>query len=159
LNAATGLANYMLPLRSGEALRLWWLARRGRQPAAAGLGFIVADHAFDLGGVTAVLAAGTVLKATGSSQLPALPALFGRPTSGPGCTGRNRRRRLARPEVGGVRTLAAGGSALLGRCGSPTQPGLLGRPRLHVWAAPGGDAGRLRGGRRPRRTCVRAALC
>ena len=75
INAATGLANYMLPLRTGEALRLWWLTRRGRQPAAAGLGLIVADHAFDLGGVTAVLAAGTVLKATGGSQLPALPAL------------------------------------------------------------------------------------
>lgn len=74
INAATGLANYMLPLRTGEALRLWWLAKRGRQPAAAGLGLIVADHAFDLGGVTAVLAAGTVLKATGGSQLPALPA-------------------------------------------------------------------------------------
>jgi len=76
VNAATGLANYVLPFRTGEGLRLWWLAKRQRQPAAAALGLIVADHAFDLGGVTAVLGAGTVLKATAAdSQLPALPAL------------------------------------------------------------------------------------
>src|SRR5215467_3989051 len=76
VNAATGLANYVLPFRTGEGLRLWWLAKRQRQPAAAALGLIVADHAFDLGGVTAVLGAGTVLKATATgSQLPALPAL------------------------------------------------------------------------------------
>ena len=76
VNAATGLANYVLPFRTGEGLRLWWLAKRQRQPAAAALGLIVADHAFDLGGVTAVLGAGTILKATATdSQLPALPAL------------------------------------------------------------------------------------
>ncbi|HKF16349.1 MAG TPA: lysylphosphatidylglycerol synthase transmembrane domain-containing protein [Candidatus Dormibacteraeota bacterium] len=76
VNAATGLANYVLPFRTGEGLRLWWLAKRQRQPPAAALGLIVADHAFDLGGVTAVLGAGTVLKATATdSQLPALPAL------------------------------------------------------------------------------------
>ena len=76
VNAATALANYLLPFRSGEGLRLWWLAKRQRQPAGAALGLIVADHAFDLGGITAVLAAGTVLKATATdSQLPALPAL------------------------------------------------------------------------------------
>jgi len=76
VNAATGLANYVLPFRSGEGLRLWWLAKRQRQPAAAALGLIVADHAFDLGGIIAVLAAGTVLKATAAdTQLPALPAL------------------------------------------------------------------------------------
>ena len=76
VNAATALANYLLPFRSGEGLRLWWLAKRQRQPASAALGLIVADHAFDLGGITAVLAAGTVLKATAAdNQLPALPAL------------------------------------------------------------------------------------
>lgn len=76
VNAATGLANYVLPFRTGEGLRLWWLAKRQRQPAAAALGLIVTDHAFDLGGVIAVLGAGTVLKATATdSQLPALPAL------------------------------------------------------------------------------------
>jgi uncharacterized protein (TIRG00374 family) len=77
VNLATQLANYALPLRSGEALRLWWLAKRRRQPAAAALGLIVADHAFDLGGVAAVLGAGTLLKATAAdTQLPALPALL-----------------------------------------------------------------------------------
>ncbi|HEY7202058.1 MAG TPA: lysylphosphatidylglycerol synthase transmembrane domain-containing protein [Candidatus Dormibacteraeota bacterium] len=77
INLATQLANYALPLRSGEALRLWWLSRRRRQPAAAALGLIVADHAFDLGGVAAVLGAGAVLRATAAdTQLPALPALL-----------------------------------------------------------------------------------
>src|SRR5262245_32367575 len=55
INLATQLANYVLPLRAGEALRLWWLAKQREQPAAAALGLIVTDHAFDLGGVTAVL--------------------------------------------------------------------------------------------------------
>jgi glycosyltransferase 2 family protein len=77
INLATQLVNYALPLRSGEALRLWWLAKRRRQPAAAALGLIVADHAFDLGGVAAVLSAGTLLRATAAdTRLPALPALL-----------------------------------------------------------------------------------
>ncbi len=77
INLATQLANYVLPLRAGEALRLWWLAHRRRQPAAAALGLIVTDHAFDLGGVTAVLGAGTLLKLTAvDRQLPSLPTLL-----------------------------------------------------------------------------------
>ncbi len=77
INLATQLANYVLPLRAGEGLRLWWLAKRRHQPAAAALGLIVTDHAFDLGGVTAVLGAGTLLKwSAADTQLPALPALL-----------------------------------------------------------------------------------
>lgn len=77
INLATQLANYALPLRTGEALRLWWLAKRRHQPAAASLGLIVADHAFDLGGVAAVLGVGALLRATAfDTQLPALPALL-----------------------------------------------------------------------------------
>jgi uncharacterized protein (TIRG00374 family) len=77
INLATQLANYVLPLRSGEALRLWWLAKRRHQPAAAALGLIVTDHAFDLVGVIVVLGAGTLLRATAAdTQLPALPALL-----------------------------------------------------------------------------------
>ena len=77
VNLATQLANYVLPLRCGEALRLWWLAKRRHQPSAAALGLIVTDHAFDLGGVTAVLGAGTILKATAADPLlPSLPALL-----------------------------------------------------------------------------------
>lgn len=77
INLATQLVNYALPLRSGEALRLWWLANRRRQPAAAALGLIVADHTFDLGGVAAVLGAGTLLRVTAAdTRLPALPALL-----------------------------------------------------------------------------------
>jgi uncharacterized protein (TIRG00374 family) len=77
INLATQLANYVLPLRAGEALRLWWLAKQREQPAAAAMGLIVTDHAFDLCGVTAVLGAGTLLKWTSTdTQLPALPALL-----------------------------------------------------------------------------------
>lgn len=77
INLATQLANYILPLRAGEALRLWWLAKRRSQPGASALGLIVTDHAFDLGGVTAVLGAGALLKATAADpQLPSLPALL-----------------------------------------------------------------------------------
>src|SRR2546421_1123866 len=77
INLATQLANYLLPLRAGEALRLWWLAKRRHQPAVASIGLIVTDHAFDLGGVTAVLGAGTLLKLLApDTRLPALPALL-----------------------------------------------------------------------------------
>jgi uncharacterized protein (TIRG00374 family) len=77
INLATQLGNYVLPLRAGEALRLWWLAKRRHQPAGAALGLIVTDHAFDLGGVTAVLGAGTLLKwSAADTQLPSLPALL-----------------------------------------------------------------------------------
>jgi uncharacterized protein (TIRG00374 family) len=77
INLATQLLNYLLPFRAGEALRLWWLATRRAQPAAASVGLIVTDHAFDLGGVTAVLGAGTLLKLLApDSRLPALPALL-----------------------------------------------------------------------------------
>ncbi len=73
VNAATQLVNYAVPFRAGEALRLWWLVRRGGQSAAVGLGVIVVDHAFDLGGVAAVLSAGTLLKLTAADT--ALPSL------------------------------------------------------------------------------------
>ncbi|HLH68154.1 MAG TPA: lysylphosphatidylglycerol synthase transmembrane domain-containing protein [Candidatus Dormibacteraeota bacterium] len=73
VNAATQLVNYALPFRAGEALRLWWLVKRGGQSTAVGLGVIVVDHAFDLGGVAAVLSAGTLLKLTAADT--ALPSL------------------------------------------------------------------------------------
>jgi uncharacterized protein (TIRG00374 family) len=73
INLATQLVNYTVPLRAGEGLRLWWLNARQQLPIGAGLGLLVIDHTFDLGGITAVLSAGTVLKAM--SVVPALPAL------------------------------------------------------------------------------------
>ncbi len=76
VNASTQLVNYAIPVRAGEGLRLWWLVKRQGQAAAIGLGLIVVDHTFDLGGVAAVLGAGAVLRWTSiDTQLPSLPAL------------------------------------------------------------------------------------
>jgi uncharacterized protein (TIRG00374 family) len=77
VNAATQLVNYAVPFRAGEALRLWWLVRRRGQSTAVGLGVIVVDHTFDLGGVAAVLSAGTFLKLTAAdTALPSLAQLL-----------------------------------------------------------------------------------
>ena len=37
MNAAGGLLNYVLPIRSGDAARAWWLWRRHRIPAGSAL--------------------------------------------------------------------------------------------------------------------------
>src|SRR5258706_14352680 len=37
MNAAGGLLNYVLPIRSGDAARAWWLWRRHRVPAGLAL--------------------------------------------------------------------------------------------------------------------------
>src|SRR6266700_354186 len=56
MNAAGGLLNYVLPIRSGDAARAWWLWRRHRVPAGSALATIVIDKACDLAGVALVLA-------------------------------------------------------------------------------------------------------
>ena len=43
MNAAGGLLNYVLPIRSGDAARAWWLWRRHRIPAGSALATIVID--------------------------------------------------------------------------------------------------------------------
>src|SRR5256886_16428404 len=57
MNAAGGLLNYVLPIRSGDAARAWWLWRRHRIPAGSALATIVIDKACDLAAVAGVLAA------------------------------------------------------------------------------------------------------
>jgi len=57
MNAAGGLLNYVLPIRSGDAARAWWLWRRHRIPAGSALATIVIDKACDLAAVALVLAA------------------------------------------------------------------------------------------------------
>ncbi|MGA8924071.1 MAG: lysylphosphatidylglycerol synthase domain-containing protein, partial [Candidatus Dormiibacterota bacterium] len=56
MNAAGGLLNYVLPIRSGDAARVWWLWRRHRMPAGSALATIVIDKACDLTAVALVLA-------------------------------------------------------------------------------------------------------
>src|SRR5258706_807989 len=75
MNAAGGLLNYVLPIRSGDAARAWWLWRRHRVPAGSALATIVIDKACDLAGVALVLAVLAVVAATGVVAAP--PALLG----------------------------------------------------------------------------------
>jgi uncharacterized protein (TIRG00374 family) len=70
MNAAGGLLNYVLPIRSGDAARAWWLWRRHRVPAGSALATIVIDKACDLAGVAVVLAILEVVAATGVVSAP-----------------------------------------------------------------------------------------
>src|SRR5205809_6885912 len=70
MNAAGGLLNYVLPIRSGDAARAWWLWRRHRVPAGSALATIVIDKACDLAGVALVLAVLAVVAAPGAVSAP-----------------------------------------------------------------------------------------
>jgi uncharacterized protein (TIRG00374 family) len=70
MNAAGGLLNYVLPIRSGDAARVWWLWRRHRVPAGSALATIVIDKACDLAAVAVVLAGLEVVALTGLVKAP-----------------------------------------------------------------------------------------
>lgn len=70
MNAAGGLLNYVLPIRTGDAARAWWLWRRHRIPAGSALATIVIDKACDLAAVAVVLAVLEVVAATGAVSAP-----------------------------------------------------------------------------------------
>ncbi len=70
MNAAGGLLNYVLPIRTGDAARAWWLWRRHRIPAGSALATIVIDKACDLAAVAAVLAVLELVAATGAVSAP-----------------------------------------------------------------------------------------
>jgi uncharacterized protein (TIRG00374 family) len=70
MNAAGGLLNYVLPIRSGDAARAWWLWRRHRVPAGSALATIVIDKACDLAAVALVLAVLEVIALTGAVAAP-----------------------------------------------------------------------------------------
>ncbi len=70
MSAAGGLLNYVIPIRSGDAARAWWLWRRHRVPAGSALATIVIDKACDLTGVAVVLALLEVVAATGAVSAP-----------------------------------------------------------------------------------------
>src|SRR5690349_10040332 len=70
MNAAGGLLNYVLPIRSGDAARTWWLWRRHRVPAGSALATIVIDKACDLAAVAVVLAGLEVIAITGLVNAP-----------------------------------------------------------------------------------------
>src|SRR5207245_6305359 len=62
--------NYVLPIRSGDAMRGWWLWRRHRVPPGSAVATIVIDKACDLAGVAIVLAVLAVVAATGLVNAP-----------------------------------------------------------------------------------------
>jgi uncharacterized protein (TIRG00374 family) len=70
MNAAGGLLNYVLPIRSGDAARVWWLWRRHRVPAGSALATIVIDKACDLAAVALVLAGLEVVALSGLVSAP-----------------------------------------------------------------------------------------
>src|SRR2546426_10886296 len=70
MNAGSTLLNYVLPIRSGDAARAWWLWRRHRIPAGSALATIVIDKACDLAAVAVVLAALEVVALAGAMQAP-----------------------------------------------------------------------------------------
>jgi glycosyltransferase 2 family protein len=70
MNAAGSLLNYVLPIRSGDAARAWWLWRRHRIPAGSALATIVIDKACDLSAVALVLAGLEVIALTGAVHAP-----------------------------------------------------------------------------------------
>ena len=70
MNAAGGLLNYVLPIRTGDAARAWWLWRRHRIPAGSALATIVIDKVCDLTAVAIVLAGIEVVALSGAVQAP-----------------------------------------------------------------------------------------
>jgi len=70
MNAAGGLLNYVLPIRSGDAARAWWLWRRHRIPAGSALATIVIDKVCDLAAVAVFLAALAAVSLTGAINAP-----------------------------------------------------------------------------------------
>ncbi|HEV2413501.1 MAG TPA: lysylphosphatidylglycerol synthase domain-containing protein, partial [Candidatus Dormibacteraeota bacterium] len=70
MNAAGTLLNYVLPIRTGDAARAWWLWRRHRVPAGSALATIVIDKACDLAAVAVVLAGLEVVALTGAVRAP-----------------------------------------------------------------------------------------
>src|SRR5207244_3514687 len=70
MNAAGGLLNYVMPIRTGDAARAWWLWRRHGIPAGSALATIVIDKACDLAAVAVFLAALEVVALTGAVHTP-----------------------------------------------------------------------------------------
>src|SRR5579859_2698274 len=70
MNSAGSLLNYVLPIRSGDAARVWWLWRRHRVPAGSALATIVIDKACDLAAVAVVLAGLEVVAVSGLVSAP-----------------------------------------------------------------------------------------
>jgi len=139
MNSAGGLLNYVLPIRSGDAARAWWLWRRHRVPAGSALATIVIDKACDLAAVAVVLAVLEVVALTGAISTPRgllgaaalavalLSAVLGTAVLGP----RLARSWLARRLIPARFAAAIAGQAFAFRAGARG----LWTPALAVWLA------------------------
>jgi glycosyltransferase involved in cell wall biosynthesis/uncharacterized membrane protein YbhN (UPF0104 family) len=137
MNAAGGILNYVIPIRSGDAARAWWLWKRHRVPAGSALATIVIDKVCDLTGVALVLAMLEIVAATGAVSAPRgllgaaalavalLAAVLGTALVGP----RIARSRLARRLLPARLAAALAGQAFAFRAGARGlwTPALAGR--------------------------------
>jgi glycosyltransferase 2 family protein len=126
MNAAGGILNYVVPIRSGDAARAWWLWRRHRVPAGSALATIVIDKACDLTGVAIVLAILEIVAATGAVSAPRgllgaaalavalLAAVLGTALAGPRIARSSLARRLLPPRL----AAALAGQAFAFRAGA-----------------------------------------
>jgi uncharacterized protein (TIRG00374 family) len=126
MNGAGGLLNYVLPIRSGDAARAWWLWRRHRVPAGSALATIVIDKACDLAAVALVLGVLELIALSGAINTPRgllgaaalaialLGAVLGTALVGP----RIARSRLARRLLPGGFASAVAGQAFAFRAGA-----------------------------------------
>ena len=150
MNSAGGLLNYVLPIRSGDAARAWWLWRRHRVPAGSALATIVIDKTCDLAAVALVLALLEVVALTGIVSTPRgllgasalaiglLVAVLGTALLGP----RLARSSLARRLLPGRFASAVAGQAFAFRAGARGlwTPALAGRLALLTLVALAIDA-------------------
>ncbi|HSP08807.1 MAG TPA: lysylphosphatidylglycerol synthase domain-containing protein, partial [Candidatus Dormibacteraeota bacterium] len=137
MNSAGGLLNYVLPIRSGDAARMWWLWRRHRMPAGSALATIVIDKACDLAAVAVVLVILEGVALTGAVSAPrgllgaaALAALLLATVLGTALMGpRLARSRLARRLLPARLATAVAGQAFAFRAGARGlwTPALAGR--------------------------------
>jgi glycosyltransferase involved in cell wall biosynthesis len=116
MNAAGGLLNYLVPLRTGDAARVWWLRRRHGASTGGGLASVLADKAYDLLAVAMVLG------------LAAALTVLARPSTEPGGG--------ANPAVAAALAALALAGLLAGSVAVASGgPRLLGRGRLGRQAA------------------------
>ena len=111
MNAGASLLNYVLPIRSGDAARYWWLWRRHRVPSGSALATIVIDKSCDLAAVAIVLGGLALVASTGVVSAPRglfgaaalaivlLGGVFGTAILGPRIAGSARFRRRLPPSV------------------------------------------------------------
>ncbi len=148
MEAAGALLNYVIPLRTGDAARAYWLHRNHGVAPGAGLATILVDKFFDLGAVVVALAVGaaiahtatgggTGLAATALVAAALLVAAVGTAVVGPRLA---RTRLLTRIMPEGVATAIAG-QAFAFRAGTSgiANPGLAAKMALLSLAAIGTD--------------------